>query len=239
MASTSYTSGDTPTPTPASTSTGTPPTTATTFPPSSARVRFDAECVLIPDLGLGAGGSKRPCMVTKSYSLPLWRKAGHNEEEDAHAHVVLKVALPRSVFFLSFTLLHLPPFSFIDFILFLPLPSFILSFFYGCPSLLAGTSPRSPPSLPPHIPDPNHTTHHGAMPKSRLPHGDVSVSRHRLVRRLRTALRGMRARRTCVSRVTGCWHGVRCAGIARAQWSEVVTEAEYSGVAMAPYMAEA
>ncbi|KAJ7660897.1 hypothetical protein DFH06DRAFT_1400324, partial [Mycena polygramma] len=92
--STSYTSGDTPT----STSTSGTPTT-TTPAPSSARVRFDAECVLIPDLGLGAG-SKRPRMVTKSYSLPLWRKPGHSshqgggEEEDAHAHVVLKVALP-------------------------------------------------------------------------------------------------------------------------------------------------
>jgi hypothetical protein len=53
-------------------------------------VRFDAECVLIPDLGAGAG-SKRPRMVTKSYSLPLWKKS--SKEED----VVLKVALPRWV----------------------------------------------------------------------------------------------------------------------------------------------
>ncbi|KAJ6505886.1 hypothetical protein C8R47DRAFT_138438 [Mycena vitilis] len=99
--STSYTSGDT--------STGTPPPTTATPPFSSARVRFDAECVLIPDLGLGAG-SKRPRMVTKSYSLPLWRKAGHSEEEDAHAHVVLKVALPRPArpLLASFILLLLP-----------------------------------------------------------------------------------------------------------------------------------
>ncbi|KAJ7806699.1 hypothetical protein B0H14DRAFT_2875207, partial [Mycena olivaceomarginata] len=62
------------------------PTTPTTAKP--ARVRFDAECVLIPDLGGGAG-SKRPRMVTKSYSLPLWKKS--SKEED----VVLKVALPR------------------------------------------------------------------------------------------------------------------------------------------------
>ncbi|KAJ7649342.1 hypothetical protein DFH06DRAFT_1331717 [Mycena polygramma] len=95
------TSGDTSTSIPTS-GTPTPTPTTTTPAPSSARVRFDAECVLIPDLGLGTGGSKRPRMVTKSYSLPLWRKPGHNhggggggEEE----HVVLKVALPRSVFF--------------------------------------------------------------------------------------------------------------------------------------------
>ncbi|KAJ7649336.1 hypothetical protein DFH06DRAFT_1331711 [Mycena polygramma] len=97
---TSYTSGDTPTSTSTS-GTPTPTTTTTTAmsPLSSARVRFDAECVLIPDLGLGAG-SKRPRMVTKSYSLPLWRKPGHSasEEEDAHAHVVLKVALPSARF---------------------------------------------------------------------------------------------------------------------------------------------
>ncbi|KAJ7789814.1 hypothetical protein B0H14DRAFT_3161836 [Mycena olivaceomarginata] len=66
----------------------TPTTTTSTAKP--ARVRFDAECVLIPDLGGGAG-SKRPRMVTKSYSLPLWKKS--SKEED----VVLKVALPRWV----------------------------------------------------------------------------------------------------------------------------------------------
>ncbi|KAJ7751928.1 hypothetical protein DFH07DRAFT_960760 [Mycena maculata] len=58
-----------------------------TPPPSSTtRVRFDAECVLIPDV---PWGGKRPRMLTKSYSLPLWRK--HREEEQR----VLKVALPR------------------------------------------------------------------------------------------------------------------------------------------------
>ncbi|KAJ6569072.1 hypothetical protein B0H19DRAFT_1256746 [Mycena capillaripes] len=79
---------------------GTPATTPTM--PAAARVRFDAECVLIPDMQGSGGGSKRPRMVTKSYSLPLWRKPSSNKEgrgreddEEEQAHVVLKVALPR------------------------------------------------------------------------------------------------------------------------------------------------
>ncbi|KAF7340441.1 hypothetical protein MVEN_01964300 [Mycena venus] len=42
--------------------------------------------------------SKRPRMVTKSYSLPLWKKSATSKEkekvEDDEGHVVLKVALP-------------------------------------------------------------------------------------------------------------------------------------------------
>ncbi|KAJ7057873.1 hypothetical protein C8F01DRAFT_1151389 [Mycena amicta] len=63
----------------------TTPTTAT----RTARVRFDAECILIPDTLLAA---KRPKLSTKSYSLPLWRKGRDREEEESH--VVLKVNLP-------------------------------------------------------------------------------------------------------------------------------------------------
>ncbi|KAJ7744209.1 hypothetical protein B0H16DRAFT_996075 [Mycena metata] len=70
--------------------------------PAAARVRFDASCTLIPEstllFGLN-GGSKRPRMVTKSYSLPLWKKQKRGEDvedgaESGGAHVVLKVALP-------------------------------------------------------------------------------------------------------------------------------------------------
>ncbi|KAJ6605265.1 hypothetical protein DFH09DRAFT_1300001 [Mycena vulgaris] len=56
---------------------------ATSSSQATTRVRFDAECTLIPDMPF----SKRPKMVTKSYSLPLWRKPRDEQ-------VVLKVALP-------------------------------------------------------------------------------------------------------------------------------------------------
>lgn len=66
-------------------------------PSSDERVvRFDNECVLIPD------PAKKPKMVTKSYTLPLWKKkvqhaSSVSEELDAHEdnHLVLKVPLPR------------------------------------------------------------------------------------------------------------------------------------------------
>ncbi|KAK7065005.1 hypothetical protein R3P38DRAFT_63466 [Favolaschia claudopus] len=83
--------------TPSATSALTSTTTTTTK--AAARVRFDAECILIPDLS--STGTRRPRMVTKSYSLPLWKKtttsSGREEvaEEGASAHVMLKVALPR------------------------------------------------------------------------------------------------------------------------------------------------
>ncbi|KAJ6505567.1 hypothetical protein C8R45DRAFT_973134 [Mycena sanguinolenta] len=59
-------------------------------PAVASRVRFDAECILIPELGYSYG-TKRSRMVTKSYSLPLWKRGGRDGKED----VVLKVALPR------------------------------------------------------------------------------------------------------------------------------------------------
>ncbi|KAJ7668252.1 hypothetical protein B0H17DRAFT_1335960 [Mycena rosella] len=87
-----------------STTTATP-SLATTV--TTTRVRFDAECVLIPDVPFAS--SKRPRMLTKSYSLPLWRKQRPQREEEQE-HVVLKVALPRCVGtpfpFLRCTLLH-------------------------------------------------------------------------------------------------------------------------------------
>ncbi|KAJ6505554.1 hypothetical protein C8R45DRAFT_973101, partial [Mycena sanguinolenta] len=63
----------------------------TPAPAVASRVRFDAECILIPELGYSYG-TKRPRMVTKSYSLPLWKRGGR----DGKAEVVLlsKVALP-------------------------------------------------------------------------------------------------------------------------------------------------
>ncbi|KAJ7030233.1 hypothetical protein C8F04DRAFT_737731 [Mycena alexandri] len=84
------------------TPTSLPPTSTTIFAMDrpAARVRFDASCILIPESSLlfAGGGSKRPRMVTKSYSLPLWKKQKRGEDmEDGEesAHVVLKVALPR------------------------------------------------------------------------------------------------------------------------------------------------
>ncbi|KAF9466927.1 hypothetical protein BDZ94DRAFT_1233470 [Collybia nuda] len=73
-------------------------------------VRFDDECVLIPDR------SKRPKMVSKSYSLPLWKKKqSHTSDSDTEvaspslgpsssvedARVVLKVPIPRLARFIS------------------------------------------------------------------------------------------------------------------------------------------
>jgi hypothetical protein len=70
-------------------------------------VRFDSECVLIPESVLCY---KRPKVFTKSYSLPLWkRKAplstgvsdaelGANEENQ----LVLKVPVPRYVLVAKF-----------------------------------------------------------------------------------------------------------------------------------------
>ncbi|OCH94182.1 hypothetical protein OBBRIDRAFT_789532 [Obba rivulosa] len=63
------------------------------------RVRFHDECVLIPD---PAPSSRLPRLVTKSYSLPLWRRKGQEPPalSDSEAdpkedeHVVLKVSVP-------------------------------------------------------------------------------------------------------------------------------------------------
>ncbi|KAJ6505563.1 hypothetical protein C8R45DRAFT_973123, partial [Mycena sanguinolenta] len=77
----------------ASTSVSAPTTTYMTpgKPAVASRVRFDAECILIPELGYSYG-TKRPRMVTKSYSLPLWKRGGRDGKEEEE--VVLKVALP-------------------------------------------------------------------------------------------------------------------------------------------------
>lgn len=70
---------------------------------SSRMVRFDNECILIPDR------SKRPGMLSKSYSLPLWKKKhSHTSDSDTEvvsptlgaaddARVMLKVPIPRYV----------------------------------------------------------------------------------------------------------------------------------------------
>ncbi|KAJ7023881.1 hypothetical protein C8F04DRAFT_1132931 [Mycena alexandri] len=84
------------------TPTSLPPTSTTIFAMDrpTARVRFDASCILIPEsssVSFAGGGSKRPRMVTKSYSLPLWKKQKWGEDMDdgeESGHVVLKVALP-------------------------------------------------------------------------------------------------------------------------------------------------
>lgn len=69
------------------------------------RVRFDADCVLIPD---PSPVSRLPWLVTKSYAVPLWRKRSMGQEyslseSEADArddeHVVLKVSVPRQVLF--------------------------------------------------------------------------------------------------------------------------------------------
>ncbi|KAF8642870.1 hypothetical protein AX16_009376 [Volvariella volvacea WC 439] len=84
-------------------------TTVTTVQPSPVCydrvVRFDQECVLIPD----PQPSKRARMLTKSYSLPLWKKrhstspAADSEANDDptsssphpdDTHVVIKVPIP-------------------------------------------------------------------------------------------------------------------------------------------------
>ncbi|KAF8174131.1 hypothetical protein K438DRAFT_1980414 [Mycena galopus ATCC 62051] len=75
-----------------SSSMASPPISTSNSTTSAPRVRFDAECVLIPELG--SFNPKRPRMVTKSYSLPLWKKNTRDEEDEQH--VVLKVALPRA-----------------------------------------------------------------------------------------------------------------------------------------------
>ncbi|PCH33174.1 hypothetical protein WOLCODRAFT_159880 [Wolfiporia cocos MD-104 SS10] len=63
------------------------------------RVRFDVECVLIPD---PVPVSRRPKLVTRSYNVPLWRKRGQepstvsDSELDPREdeHVVFKVSVP-------------------------------------------------------------------------------------------------------------------------------------------------
>jgi len=65
-------------------------------------VRFDNECVLIPEYSSQRG----PRVVTRSYSLPLWKRRGApTSETDAihdlssnspeETHVVIRVPIPR------------------------------------------------------------------------------------------------------------------------------------------------
>ncbi|KAJ6602340.1 hypothetical protein B0H10DRAFT_660990 [Mycena sp. CBHHK59/15] len=64
----------------ATTTTSTTTSTSTTLSlaaPLMHRVRFDSECVLIPDVPQ----PKRPRMLSKSYSLPLWRRARDRDDE--------------------------------------------------------------------------------------------------------------------------------------------------------------
>ena len=68
--------------------------------PRSPKVRFDHDCVVIPD---PTPTSRLPRLVTKSYSLPLWKRkrdpsqVSEPENEAAEDHVVFKVSVPRSV----------------------------------------------------------------------------------------------------------------------------------------------
>jgi hypothetical protein len=69
-------------------------------------VRFDKECVLIPE----SPKQKRSMVVTRAYSLPLWKRRGQSEsdiEDSAHpsertpspeeARVFIKVPIPTLV----------------------------------------------------------------------------------------------------------------------------------------------
>ncbi|KAI0651242.1 hypothetical protein C8Q79DRAFT_1114248 [Trametes meyenii] len=67
--------------------------------PATPKVRFDQECVLIPD---PLPASRLPRLVTKSYSLPLWRRKhrepsvlSDSEDDPFEDHVVFKVFVPR------------------------------------------------------------------------------------------------------------------------------------------------
>ncbi|KAI0719070.1 hypothetical protein C8T65DRAFT_636694 [Cerioporus squamosus] len=65
--------------------------------PATPKVRFEQECVLIPD---PVPMSRLPRLVTKSYSLPLWKRrrepsvVSESEDEAPEDHVVFKVSVP-------------------------------------------------------------------------------------------------------------------------------------------------
>ncbi|KAI1789169.1 hypothetical protein LXA43DRAFT_1022164 [Ganoderma leucocontextum] len=65
--------------------------------PRSPKVRFDHDCVVIPD---PVPASRLPRLVTKSYSLPLWKRkrdpsqVSESEDEPSEDHVVFKVSVP-------------------------------------------------------------------------------------------------------------------------------------------------
>lgn len=57
-------------------------------------VRFDQECVLIPELN--AKKQRSPIVMTKSYSLPLWKKKGaHQPMSDSEADSEETAQSPR------------------------------------------------------------------------------------------------------------------------------------------------
>jgi len=67
----------------------------------SCSVRFDAQCVVIPEL---PPRSRRTRLVTKTYSVPLWKRRGSlsgpqpaSPDPDEDDHVILKLPLPRCV----------------------------------------------------------------------------------------------------------------------------------------------
>ncbi|KAJ7474105.1 hypothetical protein FB451DRAFT_284429 [Mycena latifolia] len=158
------------------------PTTPTTSAPTT-RVRFDAECVLIPDVPF----AKRPRMLTKSYSLPLWRKAPRTHEEDERA--VLKVALPRCVGSLVLVLLLPPSLLGLHSIPFrcavIPMrsPRSISFLLYFLPLSSLSPSPWTPPlacspsagrASPHHDHDVNGSGAMDIMRFSTHPHGDIT-----------------------------------------------------------------
>ncbi|KAH9927423.1 uncharacterized protein BXZ73DRAFT_90706 [Epithele typhae] len=63
--------------------------------PTAPKVRFDQECVLIPD---PSPVSRLPRFVTKSYSLPLWKRkrdpSVDSEDDLPEDHVTFKVSVP-------------------------------------------------------------------------------------------------------------------------------------------------
>jgi len=63
--------------------------------PHSRVVRFDNECVLIPKTSTAR--SKMPVVLTKSYSLPLWkRKSNHFSDSDVEDATGSPTAQPSS-----------------------------------------------------------------------------------------------------------------------------------------------
>ncbi|KIK67140.1 hypothetical protein GYMLUDRAFT_238473 [Collybiopsis luxurians FD-317 M1] len=70
-------------------------TTASDQSAASRVVRFDSECVLIPDF---QRVKKRPIIITKSYSLPLWKRTkqpSDSDTPDEPSSPVLKVPFPN------------------------------------------------------------------------------------------------------------------------------------------------
>ena len=66
-------------------------------------VRFDAQCVVIPE----PQRSRRTRLVTKTYSLPLWKRRSSLSGPHPDPDLVLRVPLPRSVTLPSISLYHL------------------------------------------------------------------------------------------------------------------------------------